>query len=985
MTVRMSQPREAPDPAPFVGRQAELAQLRAGINRASKQHGSLFFLTGEPGIGKTRLTEQVSAEAREIGSAVYWGFATQAEGAPPYWPWLQILRSLVQDRGPDDIGRLAGASLAQILLIAPELRGHFPDAPQATDDEGSRFRAYDSFVQLLVQASQRQPMLIILEDLHWADTASVILLGQLAGGIPHSGLMVVGTYRARELSTDHPLKTQLADFMRRGETTEIPLGGLGDADAAALLRAATDFEPDADLVKRLQRQTAGNPFFLKEVARVLSDDQLHRAGPVDSSGAVPEGVAAVLRRRISALSPGCRGALAFAAVAGQEINLDLVGSASGIARPELLDLLDEATARGVLTRRGRSYSFAHGLFRDTLHTELSTARSAELHRLIGISLQRRRQATADRAGPLAHHFVEAAVADDTLRGAALEYSLEAAEQASSELAYEAAVGHLETALGLADDVDAVRRVELLLKLGRARYLAGDIGRAVVVAQEASRLAEEMADGDLLARAALVVRGVGGPGLTRIIKGLCDAALRRAPVDRSLRIELLSQMVVVRMQTTEPEAAAEALEYSEEAITLARDATDPDVVFAAIHSRQMAKSGPDGVEERLALADRLLKLADETGRLGFAHWGHSWRADALVQLGRIDEAEIEVVEEGRAADVMGEPLARWRTLLAQSWLALMRGRFDEARRLSQGARRLGSLGHHPIAEFNFFMHEKALADLMGDAEDHHVAIDAFVREYPEMGPPFAVYDAIEHANKGRIAEAQAALRPMVGIDPKDIRPLMVWLPAMAMSARAAHAISHLDVAAKVYEALTPYKDQVVTTSAGMASIQGSVSRHLGLLAETLERWDDAASHYEAAIALEQRMGTPPYVACSEITYAELLLRRGGADGLRRARRLAEDGLAISRELGMAPWLERAKAVLRSLESKEVADHPLSKRELEVAVLVADGMSNRGIAERLHLSERTAESHVKNICDKLGLNSRSQVAAWAAARNFRTRIQ
>jgi len=982
MTMPVSQLREVPDHAVFVGRQAELAQLRAGVNRASRRRGSLFLLAGEPGIGKTRLTEQIAAEAQDRASAVYWGFATQAEGAPPYWSWLQILRSLLQDLGPDDFRRLAGGSLEQILLIAPELRTHFPDARPAPGDDASRFRAYDAVVQLLVQAASRQPIVIILEDLHWADTASLILLQQLAGGIPHSGLMVIGTYRARELGADHPLKAQLADFMRRGDTTEIALDGLDDADAAALLRAATDFEPAPDLIKRLQKQTAGNPFFLKELARIFRDDQ---AQPVDSSGAVPEGVAAVLRRRIAGLSPGCVEALAFAAVAGHEIDLDMLANARDIPRQALLDLLDEAMNAGVLGRRGRRYTFAHGLFRDTVYAELSTARRAELHRLIGMALHGRHDATTGRAARLAHHFVEASAADPTLREAALNYSLEAAERASSELAYEAAVSHLETALGLADDIGAVRRVDLLLELGRARYLAGDLGRAVLAAQEASRLAEEMGDGELLARAALVVRGVGGPGLTQVIKRLCDAALGRPPADGSLRIQLLSQVVVVLMQIGEPDAAARAQAYSEEAITLARDATDPDVIFAAMHSRQMARSGPDGVEERLALADRLLKLADETGRVGFAHWGHSWRSDALVQLGRIDEAEIEVFAEGRAAEVLREPLARWRTLLAQSWLALMRGRFNEARKLSQDARHLGSIGNHPIAEFNFFMHEKALADLSGGDEDHHAAINAFVREYPEMSAPFAVYRAIEEAARGRMVEAQAALRAFAGIHPKDVRPLMAWLPAMAISAQAAHAIGRADVAERVYEALHPYEDQVVTTSAGMASVQGSVAHHMGLLAETLERWDEAVRHYEAAIAMEKRIGTPPYVACSEIMYAELLLRRGGAEELRRARRLAEDGQAISRELGMAPWLERAKAVLRSVEARGVASHPLSRRELEVAMLVADGLSNRGIAERLHLSERTAESHVKNVCDKLGFNSRSQVAAWAAARNLSTQIQ
>src|SRR6266542_432300 len=932
-------PRASEDPV-FVGRKAELAQLSAGLDRALAGRGGLFLIKGEPGIGKTSVAERVAADARERGGAVYWGRATQAEGVPAYWPWLQILRSVVHEIGAEEFALLAAGDLPQILQVFPELRHHFPGAATAMPDEASRFRTYDAIAQLLVGAARIQPMVLVLEDLHWADAAALILLRQVAEAIQRSRLMVIVTYRELELEPDHPLKA------RFGGTDEISLAGLDDAEAAVLLRDISAYRPAADVVERLQAQTAGNPLFLKEIARAFRDD----AGESRS------------RRE---------------AAAGSEVDADLISSAAGSARTQLLDLLDEAVRAGVLTRRGRGFAFAHGLFRDTIYTGLATTRRAELHRLVGQAVEERRPRGAAQ---MAHHFVEAASADEKLRKKALDYSMRAGADAFAELAYEESVRHFEVALGLGDALEPRRRAEILLDVARARYMAGDPGGAIGAAGEVSRIGEELEDSELLARAALVAPEVGGPGLTSGIKRLCDAALRRPPEDVSMRIGLLSQLTVTLMQMLESGAAEEAQQRSLEAMRLADDASEPDLVFAAIHARQMARSGPDGVEERLELADRALQLGQKTGRVAFAHWGHSWRADALVQLGRLDEAEIEVAEQRRTADLLRELLARWRSLIAQSWIALVRGRFEAARALSDEARELGRLGNHPIAEFQYVSHAFALSQLTGRTEGDLDQADAFVRRYPEMAPPVTGFRVLALASMGRLGEARTILRPLASIAPSAIRPLMAWLPAIAMSADAAVAVGDSEATAKLYAALLPYSGQVITTGAGGSSVLGSAARYLAKLAFALERWEDAAAHFKTAVAVDGTMGAPPLVACSEILYGEMLVARGQELG--KAGRLAENARAIAQELGMRPWLERAKVVL---EASAARDQPLSRRELQVAELVSQGLSNRSIADRLHLSERTAESHVKNICDKLGFNSRSQVAAWAATRRSRTEIQ
>jgi DNA-binding CsgD family transcriptional regulator/tetratricopeptide (TPR) repeat protein len=962
----------------FVGRLAELKQLLAGLDRAFERRGGMFLLSGDPGMGKTRAAEQLEVEAHKRGAAVYWGRCTQAEGAPPYWPWVQILRSILRDLGDAEFRRLSGSGLARILQVVPDLGDHFPDvAASSMDDEQTRFAIYDSVTQLLFDAAATRPIVLVLDDLHWGDTPSLLLLQLLAGLLPHSHLMVIGTYRDRELAAGHPLRTHLADFMRRGETIDIPISGLRDPDVASLLRALTGFDPAGDMVQRLQAQTAGNPFFLCELARTLGDQHREQAlwNFPASADAIPHGIGAVLRRRIEGLSADCRGALEMAAVTGQEFDLDLLEAATGAGRSRLLDLFDEAIANGVVSRRDRGYAFAHGLVRDTVYGAIPTARRGDLHGLIGRILEAGHAAGAGMpVAQLAHHFFEASEVDQSLLPKALEYTSAAGRRALAELAYEEAVRQFELALGTPTQLDPSQRAELLLDLGQARYLAGDVVAALEAAHEVGRLGEKLGNSDLLARAALVVRGVGGPGIGPAMQGLCEAALRQPPEDVSLRIQLLSQMSTILMQLPDVDGARGAAEYSRQALDLATDAVDPDVVFAALHARQMAMSGPAGVEERLQVADRTLDLARECGRTSIAVWGHGWRTDALAQLGRIDEAEAELAKQANLAKQLREPLVTWRTVMAQAWLAILRGKFEEARTMSGQALQLGRWDPS-MAEFIHLMHAMVLSVFVGTPTAEELIHS---KAHPWMQRPLAIFGVGVLSAQGHSEEAREALRPFASEGPDAIRPVMSFLPAMAGLSQAIAALGDTEQAAVAYKALLPYAPYNVAAGAGLAGLYGSVSHYLGMLAATLGRWTDAAQHFEEAMAFESRMGAPPFVAATRVVYADMLMRRGHDADLRLARQLLDAAIATSRELGMKPWEARAAKLVSALAGRGVADHPLSSRELEVARLVAEGLSNREIAGRLHLSERTAESHVKHICDKLGFNSRSQVAAWVAGR-------
>jgi hypothetical protein len=299
-------------------------------------------------------------------------------------------------------------------------------------------------------------------------------------------------------------------------------------------------------------------------------------------------------------------------VAGHELELEPLAAATGTTLPRLLDLLDEARVNGVLRQHdGGGHEFTHGLVRDTVYGGISTARRAELQGLLGRILEQRTGGDGEPPfARLAHHFAEAAMVDPNQRAKALDYSAAAGRRALSELAYEEAAALFQLALSMGSPGHPAQRAALLLDLGRARYLAGEIGEAISAAREVGRLADQLDDRELRARAALVVRGVGGSGLSEEVKELCDAALRRPPEDLNLRILLLSQLTAALMQVFGVEYSRAAVEPSREALRLAEQTTDPDARFAALHARQMAAVGPEGVEERLQLGDRVLDLAQE---------------------------------------------------------------------------------------------------------------------------------------------------------------------------------------------------------------------------------------------------------------------------------------------------------------------------------------------------------------------------------------
>ncbi|MGH3028758.1 MAG: ATP-binding protein, partial [Gaiellaceae bacterium] len=530
----------------FVGRRRELAELTAALDEALVGRGRLVLLAGEPGIGKSRLAEEVSSRARKRGGRVLVGRCWEAGGAPAYWPWVQAVRSYISRTEPAVLRTQLGAGSVDVAQIVPELREILSDLPAlpSLEPEAARFRLFDSMTTFLKNAASARPLVIVLDDLHAADEPTLLLLQFVTRELGDGRLLLVAAYRDVDPTLTDPLTTALTELAREPATRTLSLGGLEQANVARFIELASGEAPNQELVATVHEETEGNPLFVGEIVRLLLTE-----GRLDASAAgefaLPQSVKDVIGRRLRHLSTDCNRILALASVLGREFDLRVLAKVGAVDRDTLLGLLDEAiTARVVSELPGATgrLRFAHALIRDTVYEALTSTRRAQLHRQIGEALEDLR--VDDREpylAELAHHFFEAAPGGDTDK--AVEYARRAGDRALALLAFEEAARLYGMALALTEDRAA--RCDLLLALGEAQARAGDTPAAKATFREAAGLAETDGLPEQLARAAL---GYGGRFVWEVsrddsnLASLLENALTALDAgDSILRVRLLGRL------------------------------------------------------------------------------------------------------------------------------------------------------------------------------------------------------------------------------------------------------------------------------------------------------------------------------------------------------------------------------------------------------------------------------------------------------------
>jgi DNA-binding winged helix-turn-helix (wHTH) protein/tetratricopeptide (TPR) repeat protein len=908
----------------FVGRDEVMRELRADLDEVFSGRGRLAMLVGEPGIGKTRTAEELASEARRKGALVADGRCYEGEGVPAFWPWRQILRTLVAELPVSHLREQLGVGASDIAPLVPELGKRFPDLPQsdAVESEQARFRLFDSVSTFLHNAGRDRALLLFLDDLHWADEPSLRLMQFLVREMRDARVALLGAYRDVELRRQHPLARVLGQLAQEPHFRRIPLRGLVESDVSRFIEGTAERGASEALVRAVFEMTEGNPFFIHETVRLLDAEGRLDADTPETrwSVSLPQGVREVIGRRLDRLSSRCNRVLTVAAVLGREFAVGVLEQAAELSQDALLEQLDEAVeARIVSDQAGTQplplghYAFTHALIREVLYEELTGPQRVRLHRRVAEVLEASCGPAADAHLPeLAHHFFEAAPGGDVER--AIDYGVRAAEQALGQLAWEESVARYERVLQveeLAIPASQERRGELTLGLAQALWRSGNYPRARETFHRVIDIARRLGDGRLLSRAILGMGGwpkfradepPGGPADE--YRALLEEALRCVDEgETALRARLLSQLAEqISMEARES--------HSQEAVALARESGDPDALFGALYSRLAALLGPGDVRRRLEVATELLDLAIRCGSKEKVFVARESRIRSLLALGDIAGADREIESCHDLAEELRVPIYRHSMSRFRMARALGDGRLDEAERLNREILDLGAKADDTAAEFVFAVLSGWIQYLRGDLPSTRGLIESLLERVAFIGPISLAFAAFLHAELEEPKAARCHLERMSDADFADVPPDEAWLVTLAVAAEACANLGDRQRARTLYDLLLPYADLIVSHQ-HIRVYLGSVEYVLGRLAETLEERGRAAVHYQAAMETNQRIGARPHLARTQYAYARMLLETDAisADESGRARDLLARVEATARELGMKRLVELARATGR----------------------------------------------------------------------------
>lgn len=882
--------RDRPVSQAFVGRSGELAELDAALEQAQSGRGSLVVLTGEPGIGKTRLLDELALRAEPRGCDVLLGRCWEEGGAPAYWPWIQVVRA-------------AGGEFER---LSPQ---HAERA--APDPDSERFRLFDAVARFLAQRSVDRPQIVLLDDLHAADKPSLLLLRFLSQSITTERVLVVASYRPTDKRV-RELADVLAELARAGR--RIVVAGLGVDDVDAYVQAVTGRPASPALVARLHHITGGNPFFVSEVVRLLPSHGDAPGGGIEGLlSRLPEEVRTLVRRRIDGLSPDAVAVLRQAAVVGREFDVGILGRTNRLTIGRLRDVLDESVGAGVVIQHGQSnrrYAFVHELVRETLYGDMPARKRMELHLTIGRALENMHRADLDpHLSEIARHFAEAAPLADPPEAAG--YLIRAGDRAAAVLAHEEAAVHYARALEVLDDDDgasAEQRCELMLRLGDAHWRAGDTRSARSSFEEAAALARRLGAAELLGRAALgYVTGLGGFLLfARFEAGgtaveLLEEALAALPdQDSRLRALLLARLAVEMYSANQP--VERRLAISGAAIDMARRLEDREALGTALHARQWALATPGLIDERLATTDEMLRVAAEENDVELAFLAHNARFNCLLELGDGSGASAALRAMAELAERARQPFFVWQVVCLRVVEASVEGRLADAERLAREALEVARMRQSLYADYMFrFAHMVAIRWAAGRLAELRESVAPHGERFPWI-PRWREAMLAAELPDPTAARAEIERHDRHGFD--DLPRDGLWLLHMCALAEACVLVGDARRAEQLYELLLPFAGRHALSYT--QQYFGPADLRLGMLARLLGRLDDAERHASGALERCLALGARPAAVRARLELAAILQARGGAEDDARADALVADARTVCEELGLDELLARLGA-------------------------------------------------------------------------------
>jgi DNA-binding CsgD family transcriptional regulator len=970
----------------FVGREKELARLVERLDQAMTGSGDAVLIRAGAGAGKSRLCAELQEIATSRGAVSVTGHCLEGGGVA-YLPFTEILEQVAAAFDEGEVRAAAGTTKSDLTRIAPALSEWFggTDDGSNVSTDLERQSLFGSIRDFLTRLSRRAPLLLVIEDAHWADEASTLLLRFLIRMTKGRSILIVVTSRTGNQSPVKNPTLQIEEEVRRQSSDgAMALEELPPEDVARLISGLVGREPPEYVASAFYERVGGNPLFVEQVVRYLNErdclfDERNRWIELTSFDALPlpDTVRSAIEQRLTRVNAPTVRVLALAAAAGRTADYDLVAEVSTMPPDALVRAVEEGEAAQLISvERARGsllITFRHDLIRQLVLDRTSLARRQELHLGLASAIESRQAAEGGgQEQALAHHYL----ASGSRRHAAdaLRYVRVAAQQAIAATAYEEAARLYAEGLELIPPSAVAERCEMLLSLGEARKRVSDSDLARTAFEEASRLAKVLGDANLYARAALgYARSWPTVGTVdeRAVE-LLSVALEMVPAKQEdLRAQLMSRHALQTLYSGEPDAV---LIRAHAAVAAARAAGSPVTLARSLQVLHVAMWQPEHLAERLSTATEIIDIATDMGDDNIVLWGIRPRIADLMELGDLPAAEADINAYERGAASTRQPIFLWQSAVRKAMLAIFQGRLDEGERLAQRALELGrqAEGQNLIAAFGGQL--LVIRWQQGRLEELRSLIESSHRSQPGVALWAAVLAFIE-SEGGNLSAARTLFEELAAdrfdLASREDSGLVVLVLCSLVCAGLGDGLR----AEQLYERLLPYEGRNIVVSEGVASV-GAASLYLGVLSAASRRMHDAERHFRAAIEFNGRVRGKPWLAHAQFELAVLLLSRRRAGDRREASDLLRKALGLARDAGLRRLQERIERVQRS-HTRLSSERPdgLTHRECEVLRLVAEGRTTKDISERLVLSERTTARHITNIYAKIGARNRVEASAYA----------